>query len=77
LRLCGFPRLGLTKIDPSGKFFESSMRGKCENLHGHDWKVEVVLHGANLWTGAAYRSILGNETATGEALKKVDYKYLN
>jgi len=23
-------------------------RGKCENLHGHNWKVEVVLRGESL-----------------------------
>jgi len=23
-------------------------RGKCENLHGHNWKVEVVVKGSNL-----------------------------
>ncbi|HIJ68423.1 MAG TPA: 6-carboxytetrahydropterin synthase, partial [Deltaproteobacteria bacterium] len=23
-------------------------RGKCENLHGHNWKVEVVLRGKSL-----------------------------
>ena len=25
-----------------------NFRGKCEALHGHNWKVEVVLSGKNL-----------------------------
>lgn len=25
-----------------------NFRGKCENLHGHNWKVEVVIRGQRL-----------------------------
>lgn len=54
-----------------------NFRGKCENLHGHNWKVEVVLRGKSL-DGSGMLVDFGElKAATREALEEVDHKYLN
>ncbi|MFA5110693.1 MAG: 6-carboxytetrahydropterin synthase QueD [Desulfobaccales bacterium] len=51
--------------------------GKCEALHGHNWKVEVFLAGDRL-DGAGLLMDFGVLKArTKEVLEEVDHKYLN
>ncbi|MEJ2673098.1 MAG: 6-carboxytetrahydropterin synthase QueD [Deltaproteobacteria bacterium] len=51
--------------------------GKCESLHGHNWKVEVFLAGKTL-DGAGLLMDFGVVKArTREVLEEVDHKYLN
>ena len=52
-------------------------RGKCENLHGHNWKVEVVLRGTSLEANGILVDFGEVKAATREALEEVDHKYLN
>jgi 6-pyruvoyltetrahydropterin/6-carboxytetrahydropterin synthase len=52
-------------------------RGKCENLHGHNWKVEVVLRGKSLEENGILVDFGEVKSATREALEEVDHKYLN
>jgi len=52
-------------------------RGKCENLHGHNWKVEVVLRGKSLEGNGILVDFGEVKAATREALEEVDHKYLN
>ena len=52
-------------------------RGKCENLHGHNWKVEVVLRGESLEGNGILVDFGEVKAATREALEEVDHKYLN
>ena len=52
-------------------------RGKCENLHGHNWKVEVVLRGNSLESNGILVDFGEVKAATREALEEVDHKYLN
>ena len=52
-------------------------RGKCENLHGHNWKVEVVLRGESLESNGILVDFGEVKAATREALEEVDHKYLN
>ena len=52
-------------------------RGKCENLHGHNWKIEVVLRGKSLERNGILVDFGEVKAATGEALEEVDHKYLN
>lgn len=52
-------------------------RGNCENLHGHNWKVEVLVTAKDLdeaGLGIDFR-ILKQET--DDLLKLLDHKYLN
>ncbi len=51
--------------------------GKCENLHGHNWKVEVVLRGKSLESNGILVDFGEVKAATREALEEVDHKYLN
>lgn len=54
-----------------------NFRGKCENLHGHNWKVEVVLRGTEL-EGCGVLVDFGEvKQATREILSEVDHLYLN
>jgi 6-pyruvoyltetrahydropterin/6-carboxytetrahydropterin synthase len=51
--------------------------GKCEALHGHNWKVEVFLGGAEL-DGAGLLLDFGVAKArTREVLEEIDHHYLN
>jgi 6-pyruvoyltetrahydropterin/6-carboxytetrahydropterin synthase len=52
-------------------------RGKCENLHGHNWKVEVVLRGKSLDRNGILVDFAKMKAATRDALEEVDRKYLN
>jgi len=52
-------------------------RGKCENLHGHNWKVEVVLRGTSLERNGILVDFGEVKAATRDALEEVDHKYLN
>jgi 6-pyruvoyltetrahydropterin/6-carboxytetrahydropterin synthase len=50
--------------------------GKCENLHGHNYKVEVALHGDKLVNGMLIDfSLLKQRLDT--ILKMLDHQYLN
>jgi len=51
--------------------------GKCEALHGHNWKVEVLLVG-NTLDGTGLLMDFGVAKArTKEVLEELDHKYLN
>ena len=54
-----------------------NFNGKCESLHGHNWKVEVFLIGQNL-DGAGLLMDFGVVKArTKQVLEEIDHKYLN
>ena len=54
-----------------------NFNGKCEGLHGHNWKVEVFLVGKNL-DGAGLLMDFGVVKArTKQVLEEIDHKYLN
>jgi 6-pyruvoyltetrahydropterin/6-carboxytetrahydropterin synthase len=54
-----------------------NFRGKCENLHGHNWKVEVVMRGERLDGGGVLIDFRAVKEATREILKELDHHYLN
>ena len=52
-------------------------KGKCENLHGHNYKVRVLLTGAELdATGLLYDFVHLKQVIRG-VLGKLDHQYLN
>jgi len=54
-----------------------NFKGKCEDLHGHNWKVEVFLKGEKL-DGTGLLQDFGEVKArTRELLTEIDHKYLN
>ncbi len=51
--------------------------GGCENLHGHNWKVEVYISGKNLEKNGLLIDFRLIKEATKKALEKLDHKFLN
>jgi 6-pyruvoyltetrahydropterin/6-carboxytetrahydropterin synthase len=51
--------------------------GKCESLHGHNWKVEVFLRGDRLDDTGLVRDFGVVKAKTREVLGELDHQYLN
>jgi 6-pyruvoyltetrahydropterin/6-carboxytetrahydropterin synthase len=51
--------------------------GKCEALHGHNWKVEVFLVGKELDEAGLLMDFGAVKARTRELLEEIDHKYLN
>ncbi len=51
--------------------------GKCEALHGHNWKVEVFLLGERLDQAGLLRDFGVVKARTNEILNEIDHKFLN
>lgn len=54
-----------------------NFRGKCESLHGHNWKVEVVLTGRDLDESGVVLDFAEIKAAAKEVLTELDHRYLN
>jgi 6-pyruvoyltetrahydropterin/6-carboxytetrahydropterin synthase len=51
--------------------------GKCEALHGHNWKVEVLLAGERLDEAGLLKDFGQIKARTNALLEEIDHKYLN
>jgi 6-pyruvoyltetrahydropterin/6-carboxytetrahydropterin synthase len=51
--------------------------GKCENLHGHNWRVEAYLQGAQLNETEMLLDFTVLKKRLKEILDELDHKYLN
>jgi 6-pyruvoyltetrahydropterin/6-carboxytetrahydropterin synthase len=51
--------------------------GKCEALHGHNWKVEVFLVGDKLDEAGLLQDFGQVKARARELLEEIDHKYLN
>jgi 6-pyruvoyltetrahydropterin/6-carboxytetrahydropterin synthase len=54
-----------------------NFRGKCESLHGHNWKVEVVVTGTDLDDSGVVLDFAEVKAATREVMEEIDHRYLN
>jgi 6-pyruvoyltetrahydropterin/6-carboxytetrahydropterin synthase len=52
-------------------------RGKCENLHGHNWKVEVYVRGDRLDQIGMLVDFKELKEATRRVMKLLDHQNLN
>jgi len=52
-------------------------RGKCEDLHGHNWKVEVIIQGSLLDKIGMLVDFKIVKRKLYSVLDKLDHKYLN
>ena len=52
-------------------------QGQCENLHGHNWRVEVVVGGETLDHLGLVMDFRDLKLALNETLDLFDHKYLN
>jgi 6-pyruvoyltetrahydropterin/6-carboxytetrahydropterin synthase len=51
--------------------------GKCEGLHGHNWKVEVLVIGEQLDEAGLLLDFGVLKARTNALLEEIDHKYLN
>ncbi|MFZ2089922.1 MAG: 6-carboxytetrahydropterin synthase QueD [Desulfobaccales bacterium] len=51
--------------------------GKCESLHGHNWKVEVFILGDRLDEAGLVKDFGVVKAKAREVLAEFDHKYLN
>ncbi len=52
-------------------------RGKCENLHGHNWKVEATVAAAGLNKIGVVVDFRELKEKLNQVLKPLDHSYLN
>uniref|UniRef100_A0A7C3YYR7 6-carboxy-5,6,7,8-tetrahydropterin synthase n=1 Tax=Desulfobacca acetoxidans TaxID=60893 RepID=A0A7C3YYR7_9BACT len=55
----------------------SNFYGKCESLHGHNWKVEVRLTGDRLDDAGLVKDFGVIKNKVREVLAELDHQYLN
>lgn len=51
--------------------------GECENLHGHNWKVEVYVKGEDLDRNGLLVDFKVLKNETRDIIERLDHKYLN
>jgi 6-pyruvoyltetrahydropterin/6-carboxytetrahydropterin synthase len=52
-------------------------RGKCENPHGHNYKVQITLHGDRLDNIGLLFDFKDLKSAMGEIVERLDHKFIN
>lgn len=52
-------------------------KGKCEELHGHNWKVELSVRQENLDKAGMLMDFHDLKAKLNKVLEKLDHKYLN
>jgi 6-pyruvoyltetrahydropterin/6-carboxytetrahydropterin synthase len=50
---------------------------KCENLHGHNWKIEVYVAGKSLNNAGVLMDFGEIKQHVAEIMKRLDHKFLN
>jgi len=61
----------------SSAHFLREYKGKCENLHGHNWKVRVCLTGSKLDSGGMLIDFTDIKKHLGAIMMSLDHKCLN
>lgn len=51
-------------------------RGRCEQLHGHNWKVEVIVSGKKLDKTGMLMDFKQLKTRLNKVLDRLDHKYI-
>lgn len=52
-------------------------RGKCENVHGHNYKVQVIIQGANLDHIGLLVDFVEVKRVLHAAIDRLDHQFLN
>ena len=52
-------------------------KGKCENLHGHNWAVEVCMESGSLDNQGMVIDFTDIKSKLAGILKELDHKYIN
>ena len=61
----------------SAAHFLREYKGKCENLHGHNWKVEIEVFSASLDRSGMVIDFTELKAIVSEVLKQYDHCLLN
>lgn len=61
----------------SAAHYLRNYKGKCENLHGHNWKVEVILEGEKLNSLGLLVDFGEVKKILNSCLKELDHKLIN
>ncbi|MFH1478934.1 MAG: 6-carboxytetrahydropterin synthase [Candidatus Omnitrophota bacterium] len=67
----------LIRSDFSGAHNLRGYKGKCEELHGHNWKIEARFEGNELNDIGLAEDFALLRSKLKDLLKKIDHKYLN
>ena len=54
-----------------------NFKGRCESLHGHNWRVEVVVRGAELDQADLLMDFGELKKLMNRALEELDHRHLN
>ena len=54
-----------------------NFRGECEKLHGHNWRIEVIVSGDRLNQAGLLIDFKDVKTAAKKILEELDHSYLN
>lgn len=54
-----------------------NFKGKCESLHGHNWKIEVTVRGERLNQAGMLIDFAELKTLLRQALTSLDHAFLN
>ena len=54
-----------------------NFKGRCEALHGHNWKVEIVVRGSELDAADLLMDFGELKLLMNEALDRLDHRHLN
>ena len=65
------------KADFAAAHFLRDYHGKCENLHGHNYKVYAHVQGKNLDEGGMLLDFTELKTALKRVIEKLDHTNLN
>jgi len=72
---------GMFEVKVTGTFSAShrlrGYKGKCESLHGHNWKVEVVASSRTLNRLGMVEDFCRLKKVLGETLRALDHRDLN
>ena len=52
-------------------------KGRCENVHGHNWKVQVVIEGEKLDETGMLVDFLDVKRLMGDIVDRLDHQFLN
>jgi 6-pyruvoyltetrahydropterin/6-carboxytetrahydropterin synthase len=52
-------------------------KGKCENIHGHNWRVQVVIEGERLDDTGLLVDFIDVKDLMGSVIARLDHQFLN
>jgi len=52
-------------------------KGKCENIHGHNWRVQVVIEGQQLDGTGLLVDFIDVKNLMGSVIARLDHQFLN